>query len=98
MQRCSPASLPVEPESLDRMMADFQAIILPGITHWNHPHFYAYFSNTGSAPGILAEMLIAALKRKRCISRRTSPAATELEECDATGCAPTAGSGRGLER
>lgn len=74
-----PTSAPVQPESLDSMMADFQNIIMPGITHWNHPHFYAYFSNTGSVPGILAEMLIAALNVNGMLWR-TSPAATELEE------------------
>jgi aromatic-L-amino-acid decarboxylase len=61
------------------MMADFQDIIMPGITHWNHPNFYAYFSITGSVPGILAEMLIAALNVNGMLWR-TSPAATELEE------------------
>jgi len=74
-----PTSPPVAPESLDSMMADFQDIIMPGITHWNHPNFYAYFSNTGSVPGILAEMLIAALNVNGMLWR-TSPAATELEE------------------
>ncbi len=74
-----PTSPPVAPESLDSMLADFQNIIMPGITHWNHPNFYAYFSNTGSVPGILAEMLIAALNVNGMLWR-TSPAATELEE------------------
>jgi aromatic-L-amino-acid decarboxylase len=74
-----PTSPPIKPESLDSMMADFETIIMPGITHWNHPHFYAYFSNTGSVPGILAEMLIAALNVNGMLWR-TSPAATELEE------------------
>ena len=74
-----PASPPIEPESLDSMMADFREIIMPGITHWNHPNFYAYFSNTGSVPGILAEMLIAALNVNGMLWR-ASPAATELEE------------------
>ncbi|MBE2223129.1 MAG: aminotransferase class I/II-fold pyridoxal phosphate-dependent enzyme [Anaerolineae bacterium] len=70
---------PLQPESLDSIMADFQDIIMPGITHWNHPNFYAYFSNTGSVPGILAEMLITALNVNGMLWR-TSPAATELEE------------------
>ncbi len=91
-----PASPPVEPESLDRMMADFQAIILPGITHWNHPHFYAYFSNTGSAPGILAEMLIAALNVNGMLWR-TSPAATELEEVTLDWLRQLLGLGEGWE-
>jgi aromatic-L-amino-acid decarboxylase len=74
-----PQTPPILPESLDSMMADFQDIIMPGITHWNHPNFYAYFSNTGSVPGILAEMLMAALNVNGMLWR-TSPAATELEE------------------
>ena len=51
---------------------DFQKIILPGITHWNHPGFMAYFANTGSPPGILAELLIAALNVNAMLWR-TSP-------------------------
>ena len=52
---------------------------MPGITHWNHPGFFAYFAITGSAPGILAEFLSAALNVQAMLWR-TSPAATELEE------------------
>jgi aromatic-L-amino-acid/L-tryptophan decarboxylase len=74
-----PLSAPVEPESLGDIIGDFEQIILPGITHWNHPGFHAYFSITGSAPGILAEMLTAALNVNGMLWR-TSPAATELEE------------------
>ena len=58
-------SIPTEPpehaESLDVMLDDFERVIVPGVTHWNHPGFFAYFSITASAPGILAEMLISAL-------------------------------------
>ena len=54
-------------------------VLLPGITHWNHPGFFAYFATTGSAPGILAELLAAALNVNGMLWR-TSPAATELEE------------------
>ena len=53
--------------------------MLPGITHWNHPGFFAYFAISGSAPGILAEFLTAALNVQAMLWR-TSPAATELEE------------------
>ncbi len=74
-----PPATPEEPESLDVIFRDFERIILPGITHWNHPNFYAYFSISGSAPGILAEMLTAALNVNGMLWR-TSPAATELEE------------------
>jgi aromatic-L-amino-acid/L-tryptophan decarboxylase len=74
-----PPTAPTEPESFDTIIQDFERIILPGITHWNHPNFYAYFSISGSAPGILAEMLTAALNVNGMLWR-TSPAATELEE------------------
>ncbi len=43
------------------MLRDLDEVILPGITHWNHPRFFAWFANTGSEPGILAELLIASL-------------------------------------
>lgn len=74
-----PASPPQQPETMAEIWADFERIIMPGITHWNHPHFYAYFSITGSAPGILGELLMAALNVNGMLWR-TSPSATELEE------------------
>ena len=77
--RALPAEAPAHGESFDAILADFQKIILPGITHWNHPGFFAYFAITGSAPGILAEFLSAALNVQAMLWR-TSPAATELEE------------------
>ena len=52
---------------------------MPGITHWNHPGFFAYFAISGSGPGVLAEMLAAGLNVQAMLWR-TSPAATELEE------------------
>jgi aromatic-L-amino-acid decarboxylase len=61
------------------LFADFERAVLPGITHWNHPAFFAYFSITGSTPGILAEFLTAALNVNGMLWR-TSPAATELEQ------------------
>ncbi len=66
-------------ESLDRILADVDQIILPGLTHWNHPGFFAYFSSSVSPPALAAEILIAALG-VNAMSWRTSPAATELEE------------------
>jgi aromatic-L-amino-acid decarboxylase len=54
-------------------------VILPGITHWNHPDFYAYFSSAASGPGILGELLTASLNVNAMLWK-TSPAATELEE------------------
>jgi len=74
-----PAAGPEEGEAWDEMMRDFESVILPGITHWNHPRFFAYFSISGSAPGILAEALSAALNVNGMLWR-TSPSATELEQ------------------
>jgi aromatic-L-amino-acid decarboxylase len=74
-----PASPPAAPEPLEATFHDFEQIIVPGITHWNHPGFFAYFAVTGSAPGVLAELLSAALNVNAMLWR-TSPAATELEE------------------
>jgi aromatic-L-amino-acid decarboxylase len=74
-----PAAPPASPESMETILADFNRIILPGITHWNHPGFLAYFANSASAPGILAEMLATALNVNGMLWR-TSPSATELEE------------------
>jgi aromatic-L-amino-acid decarboxylase len=77
------AALPVSPpqagESLDDIIADFEGVIVPGITHWNHPGFFAYFAVSASAPGILAELLTAALNVNAMLWK-TSPAATELED------------------
>jgi aromatic-L-amino-acid/L-tryptophan decarboxylase len=74
-----PASPPEEPEPFDAALADLDRILLPGITHWNHPAFHAYFSITGSGPGILGEAIAAALNVNGMLWR-TSPTATELEE------------------
>src|SRR5690606_7039721 len=52
---------PEEGEDFGVMMRDFRDVVVPGITHWNHPGFFAYFATTGSAVGILAEALVAAL-------------------------------------
>jgi len=74
-----PRKAPWAPEPFAQIFADFEKIILPGITHWNHPRFFAYFSITGSAPGILGELLASALNVNAMLWK-TSPAATELEE------------------
>lgn len=74
-----PVSPPDEAESLETILDDFERILLPGVTHWNHPGFFAYFAITGSAPGVLAEMLTAALNINAMLWK-TSPAATELEQ------------------
>ena len=73
-----PDEPPDEPESLDVVLDDFERLIVPGVTHWNHPGFFAYFAISASAPGILAEMLISALNVNAMLWK-TSPAATELE-------------------
>jgi len=73
-----PADAPEHGEDFDAIFADFERIILPGVTHWNHPGFFAYFAITSSAPGVLAEFLSAALNQQAMLWR-TSPAATELE-------------------
>jgi aromatic-L-amino-acid decarboxylase len=78
-----PRSAPERGESYDAILADFERIILPGITHWNHPGFLAYFAISGSEPGVLAEFLSAALNVQAMLWR-TSPAATELEEVTLT--------------
>ncbi|HEY4133193.1 MAG TPA: pyridoxal-dependent decarboxylase [Gemmatimonadaceae bacterium] len=74
-----PSSPPRKGETLDTILADFQSKIIPGITHWNHPSFFGYFATSSSVPGILAELLIAAIDVKAMLWK-TSPAATELEE------------------
>ena len=79
IRRALPPSAPEHGESFDAIFSDFERIILPGITHWNHPGFFAYFAISGSAPGVLAEFLSAALNVQAMLWR-TSPAATELEE------------------
>jgi aromatic-L-amino-acid decarboxylase len=79
VRQALPAEAPEAPEPLHRILADFERVILPGITHWNHPGFFAYFAISGSAPGILGELLCAALNVNAMLWR-TSPAATELED------------------
>ena len=74
-----PKSPPEKPEPIDHVLGDFERIIVPGITHWNHPRFFAYFSITGSYPGIIGEMLSSALN-VNVMLWKASPAATELEE------------------
>ena len=74
-----PAAAPDTGEDFGRIFADFERIVLPGLTHWNHPGFFAYFAISGSGPGVLGEFLCAALNVQAMLWR-TSPAATELEE------------------
>lgn len=74
-----PKSPPREAEPLETILGDFDAKILPGITHWNHPAFFGYFATSSSVPGILAELLSATIDVKAMLWK-TSPAATELEQ------------------
>ena len=74
-----PTAAPEHGEAMEAMLADLDRVIVPGVTHWNHPGFFAYFAISGSAPGILGEMLSAAFNVNAMLWR-TSPSATELEE------------------
>ena len=74
-----PSSPPVTGESLADILADAERILLPGVTHWNHPGFFAYFAISSSVPGILGELLAAALNVNAMLWT-AAPAATELEQ------------------
>jgi aromatic-L-amino-acid/L-tryptophan decarboxylase len=74
-----PSSPPESSESMETIFEDFKKIILPGITHWQSPNFFAYFPANNSYPSILGEMLTAAMG-SQCMIWETSPAAAELEE------------------
>jgi aromatic-L-amino-acid decarboxylase len=79
VRRSLPPTPPAAGEPFERIAADFRTLILPGMTHWNHPGWFAYFPANHSPPSILAEMLTATLGAQ-CMSWQTSPAATELEQ------------------
>ncbi len=74
-----PPSPPETGEPFDDIMSDMDRVIMPGITHWQHPSFFAYFPANTSPPSILAEMVVSTLA-PQCMIWQTSPAATELEE------------------
>ena len=74
-----PQSAPRHGQSFEEILKDIDRLILPGITHWNHPAFFAYFGISGSGPGIVGELIAAALNVNAMLWR-TSPAATELEQ------------------
>ena len=69
---------PVEGEPMEDIFDDFKKKIIPGMTHWQHPSFFAYFPANSSPPSVLAEMLTATLGAQ-CMLWQTSPAATEME-------------------
>jgi aromatic-L-amino-acid decarboxylase len=79
LRRLVPASGPVKGESMETILGDFERLVLPAITHWNHPQFHAYFSISSSFPGILGELLTAALN-VNAMHWKSCPAATELEQ------------------
>ena len=74
-----PKQGPERGESMETILDDFRKLIVPGVTHWNHPRFFGYFSISASGPGILGEMLAAALNVNHMLWK-TGPSATELEQ------------------
>ncbi len=78
VRRSLPVAPPATGEPFEAVLRDLDEVVLPGVTHWNHPRFFAWFANTGSEPGILAELLTAALN-VNAMTWLASPAGTELE-------------------
>jgi aromatic-L-amino-acid decarboxylase len=74
-----PASPPQHGEPMEKIISDLDRLIVPALTHWSHPSFFAYFATSTSGPGILGELLTAAFDNKAMLWR-TSPASTELED------------------
>lgn len=79
MRAALAAEAPEQGEPTEALLRDFESVIVPGITHWNHPRFFGYYAISGTGPGILAELLTAVLNVNAMVWR-SSPAATELEE------------------
>jgi aromatic-L-amino-acid decarboxylase len=78
VRRALPPSPPARGETLEAILADVERVIVPGLTHWNHPGFFAYFSNSSPGPAILAEALSATFNVNAMLWK-TAPVATELE-------------------
>ena len=74
-----PQAPPLHGEPMEQIVSDLDRLIVPALTHWSHPSFFAYFATSTSGPGILGELLTAAFDNKAMLWR-TSPASTELEE------------------
>jgi aromatic-L-amino-acid/L-tryptophan decarboxylase len=74
-----PATPPQHGEGLDDIVADLERVVLPGITHWNHPGWFAYFPSNTDLSSVLADLVSAGLG-PQCMSWQTSPAATEIED------------------
>ena len=79
IRRRLPSSPPEAGEQFASLFQDFRDLIVPGMTHWNHPGWFAYFPGNNSPPSVLGEMLTATMGAQ-CMSWVTSPAATELEQ------------------
>jgi len=79
LRRALPERAPEEGEPFETIFADFERLVMPGITHWNHPRFFAYFAISATPVAVVAEALVAALDVNAMLWR-TSPAATELED------------------
>ena len=71
-------SAPETPQSMEEIMADFERVVMPGMTHWQDPRFFAYFPANAAPPSMLAEMLVSTIAAQ-CMLWQTSPAATEME-------------------
>ncbi len=79
LRRALPAEAPEAPEGFDAIWRDFEALVMPGMTHWQHPGWMAYFPANASPPAVLGEM-VAAVLAANVMSWQTAPAATELEQ------------------
>ncbi len=79
LKKTLPDTAPTEGESMDSILADVDRLIMPGMTHWNHPSFHAYFNSSGSGPGVLGELLSSAFNINAMLWE-SCPSATELEE------------------
>ena len=73
-----PAAAPEQAEPFGNVLRDLDDLIVPALTNWQHPRFFAYFAVTASDPGVLAELLAAAMQQV-ALNWRASPASTELE-------------------
>lgn len=76
--RALPASPPETGERMEDIFADFEELVVPGMTHWQHPRFFAYFPANAAPPSVLAEYLVTTMAAQ-CMLWQTSPAATEME-------------------
>lgn len=73
-----PDSPPEDGTDMANIMADFEKVVMPGITHWQHPRFFAYFNSNAAPASVLAEF-VASIIAPQCMLWQTSPAATEME-------------------